>query len=583
MILQALCDYYQRLEADPEADVAPFGYSRQKISFCVILNDDGTLHEIIPETDENSARPQPNSLIVAGGAKPSGAGINPCFLWDNTGYMLGYKPEDDKPERTLQTFDAYRRKHLDLKDVIDDPEFHAVCQFLSQWNPATAAEHPTLTSTNTGFGVFRLRGQTHYVHERQAVRDWWNRQLLVSDAGAIPTVVGQCLLTGEIGPLARLHEPKIKGVSGAQSSGASLVSFNDSAYESFGRSQSYNAPVGEAAAFRYGTALNQLLRSESGRRIQIGDATTVFWTESPTPLEDVFGCIVDPSRVTAEDEAQKNRLRSLLHRIVMGEDVTTLDIGTAETPFYVLGLSPNAARLSIRFWYVCTLHELVAALRQHFADLEIARSERDVEYPAVWQLLRETVRESKDIPPLLSGAIMRAILTNTAYPQMLFSAVIRRIRADRSIGAVRAAILKAFLNRNSRLGISPLTQEISMALDPDRPEPAYQLGRLFAELEKTQQDALPGINDTIKDRYFGAASATPGSVFPRIIRMSQHHLGKLEYGSKIHRERQIQEICGRFDDFPAHLNLNQQGLFALGYYHQRQAIFTKKPKSELVE
>lgn len=578
MILQALNSYYQRLEADPNADVATFGYSRQKISFCVVLNDDGTLHEIIPETDDSSGNPRPKSLIVAGGAKPPGSGINPCFLWDNTGYLLGYKPDDDKPERTLQTFEAFRQKHLDLKGVIDDPEFHAVCEFLSQWNPSDAAQHQTLADTSTGFGVFRLRGQTHYVHERKAVVDWWNRQLIAPDTAAKSTVVGQCLLTGHTGPLARLHEPKIKGVAGAQSAGASLVSFNDSAYESFGRSQSYNAPVSEAAAFQYGTALNQLLRTENGRRIQIGDATTVFWTESPSPLEDVFGCIVDLGRVPAEDEAQKNRIRNLLHRIATGEDVASMEIGDPDTPFYVLGLSPNAARLSVRFWYVCTLQELVSALKQHFADLEIIRSKRDPEFPAVWQLLRETARESKDIPPLLSGAVMRSILTGTAYPQMLFAAVIRRIRADREIRAIRAAILKAFLNRNSRLGISPLAKDISMALDPDRPEPAYQLGRLFAELEKTQEDALPGINDTIKDRYFGAASATPGSVFPRIIRMSQHHLGKLEHGAKIHRERQIQEICGRFDNFPSHLNLNEQGLFALGYYHQRQAIFTKKEK-----
>ncbi|MEO2031344.1 MAG: type I-C CRISPR-associated protein Cas8c/Csd1 [Planctomycetaceae bacterium] len=577
MILQALNTYYQRLEADPNVDVAPFGFSRQKISFCVVLNDDGSLHEITPETDGDSDKPQSKQLIVPGGAKPPGAGVNPCFLWDNTGYMLGFKPDDEKPDRTIQTFEAFRQKHQDLKVAIADSEFHAVCKFLSTWDPTSAVDYETLTETTSGFGVFRVRGQTHYVHERPVIHDWWIAQVAGTEDDSV--VIGQCLLSGEIGPLARLHEPKIKGVAGAQSAGASLVSFNEKAYESYGREQSYNSPVSEAAAFQYGTALNQLLRSENGRRIQIGDATTVFWTESPSPLEDVFACLVDPGRVPAEDAAQKNRLRSLLHRIAAGEDVSKLEIGDEDTQFYVLGLSPNAARLSVRFWYVTTLRGLMAALRQHFTDLEIDCNERD-RFPAVRQLLRETAREAKDIPPLLSGAVMRAVLTGAAYPQMLFAAVLRRIRADREVRSVRAAILKAFLNRTSRLGTSTLAKEITMSLDPDRPEASYQLGRLFAELEKTQEDALPGINDTIKDRYFSAASATPGTVFPRIIRMSQHHLRKLDHGSKIHRERQIQEICGRFDDFPSHLNLNNQGLFALGYYHQRQAIFTKRTKPE---
>ena len=579
MILQSLNAYYRRLENAPDIDIAPFGFSRQKISFCVVLNDDGTLHDIIPEDDGNADKPRPKLLVVPGGAKPSGSGINPCFLWDNTGYMLGFKPDDDKPERTLQTFEAFRDRHLELQESIDDPEFHAVCKFLSKWAPESAADHTTLTEMSTGFGVFRIRERTHYVHERDAVRSWWASQLAGADDNS--AVRGQCLLTGDVATLARLHEPKIKGVSGAQAAGASLVSFNDSAYESFGRSPSYNAPVSESAAFQYGTALNHLLRSESGRRIQIGDATTVFWTESPSPAEELFGFVADPSRVSAEDDVQKDKVRSLLRRIADGASAEDLELGDGDTPFYVLGLSPNAARLSVRFWYVNTLRDLVNAIRQHFRDLAIVRSAHDPEFPAVWQLLRETARESKDIPPLLSGAVMRAVLNGTAYPQMLFAAVIRRIRADREIRAVRAGILKAFLNRNSRLNISPLAKEIPVALDPDRPEPAYQLGRLFAELEKTQEDALPEINDTIKDRYFSAASATPGSVFPRIIRMSQHHLSKLgtnSPGSKVHHEKQIQEICGHFDDFPSHLNLHDQGLFALGYYHHRQNIFTKKQR-----
>lgn len=573
MILQALRAYYDRLAADPNVEISPIGFSRQKVSFCVVLNADGTLHEIIPENDGDAKKPRPKLLIVPGGAKPSGSGINPCFLWDNTGYMLGFIPDDENPDRSRETFEAFRDRHLDLHGEIDDPEFAAVCQFLSNWDPVNASDNKTLAEITTGFGVFRIRGQKHYVHEREAVRSWWEAQQAIADDDQ---VTGQCLLTGELAPLARLHEPKIKGVSGAQSAGASIVSFNDSAYESFGHSQSYNAPVSEVAAFQYGTGLNHLLRSGGGKRIQIGDATTVFWTESPSPAEQLFGFIADPESAPAEDEAQKSTLRTLLQRIAGGERAEELELGNSATPFYVLGLSPNAARISIRFWYVSTLGDLIDSLRQHFEDLSIVRTDRDPEFPAAWQLLRQTARESKDIPPLLSGALMRSVLQGTPYPQMLFSAVLRRIRADRELRAVRAGILKAFLNRNSRAGLSPLAKELSMSLDPERPEPAYQLGRLFAELEKTQEDALPGINDTIKDRYFSAASATPGSVFPILMRTVQHHLRKLEYSSKVFHEKRIQEIAGRLNGFPSHLNLKGQGLFALGYYHHRQDIFTKK-------
>ncbi len=585
MILQALNSYYQRLEADPNADVAPFGYSRQQISFCVVLNDDGTLHEVIPETDGNTVKPRAKQLIVPGQSKSPGKGLNPCFLWDNTGYMLGFKPDDENPVRSIQTFEAFRQRHLDLKSAINDLEYHAVCQFLSKWDPSTAVGHQTLVDTSTGFGVFRLRGQTHYVHERKAVVDWWDSQLSEPDPEGGAAVIGQCLLSGETAALARLHEPKIKGVDGAKAE-APLVSFNDPAYKSFGRDQNYNAPVSVTAAFQYCTALNQLLRYENGRRIQIGDATTVFWTESPSPLEDVFGCIIDPGQVPAEDEAQKNRLRSLLHRIATGQEVASLDIGNADTAFYVLGLSPNAARLSVRFWYVCTLQELVSALKQHFADLEIVRTDRDPEFPAIWQLLRETARESKDIPPLLSGAVTRSILTGTAYPQMLFAAVIRRIRADRQVNAVRAAIIKACLCR-WREGTNERVPTVSC--DNNSREAAYLLGRMFASLESCQIRSRPKesstrYDNTIMDRYFVSAMGTPAIAFVQLLKLVIPHISKF---SKQRKESQpsrklteirtdaerhfVVDLIDRIPSMPTHLTLVDQGWFILGYYQQNAA------------
>jgi CRISPR-associated protein Csd1 len=577
MILQALNELYERWAGDPDSGIAPAGYSQQKIAFKVVINPDGTLHGIESDKLERDGKLVPKSVLVCGSAKPSGSGINPCFLWDNPAYMLGYKPDDPKPERTQEAFEAFRQKHLKLEAAIDDAEFSAVCRFLEQWNPEQASQHAVLVETPTGFGLFQIRGRPGYVHQSSAVKNWWQTQLSPEDGAAAETETGLCLVTGTRSPLARVHDPKIKGVLGAQSSGAAIVSFNFDAVESYGKSQSYNAPVSETAAFQYCTALNQLL-SKPGRRRQIGDATTVFWTAQPCPAEDILPSWASGPTIDEDPEVVENSLNVTLRAIANGQPITHL--GDPSIPCYVLGLSPNAARISIRFWQVSRLDEFIDRIREHHADLQIVKSARDPEFLWLWQILRETARETKDIPPLLGGGLMRAILTGQPYPQMLLAALIRRIRADREINYVRAAAIKACLNRQTRFQIQPLDKELTVALDETRPETAYHLGRLFAALEKSQEDAQPGINATIKDRYFGAASSTPASVFPRLIRLNQHHMGKLEPRFRVAGERRIQSICSRFDHFPKILSLRDQGLFAIGYYHQRQDLFTKKSDSK---
>ncbi len=269
MILQSLNAYYERLEKDPNVDIAPFGFSRQQISFCVVLNKDGSLHEIEDIRDQDEKKRIPKSVVVPGNAKPPGSGINPCFLWDNPAYLLGYKADDSKPERTRQSFEAFRARHVDTEAAMGDAEFSAVCRFLQEWEPSRAADYETLVEISTGFGVFRLRGQKQFIHESDAVQAWWKHQIESIEANDNESdASGQCLVTGADGPLARLHEPKIKGVWGAQLSGAAIVSFNLDAFESYGKQQSLNSPVGERAAFQYCTALNRLLSRNSQQRIR---------------------------------------------------------------------------------------------------------------------------------------------------------------------------------------------------------------------------------------------------------------------------------------------------------------------------
>ena len=565
MILQELCRLYDRLDSDPEANIAKRGFFQQGVAFEVVISSTGELIQI-NDLRESDGKKKP--MFLPGTSRSPGRGLNPLIYgWDSTEYMLGYlnpeKPKGDKREKKLkragEAHRAYKEAMLSRKSEIQHPNYDAFCTFLQSWSPDQAGQHAVLQEVSGLFGVIRIQNQQSYLHELKEVHAPCLQNAVNAD--------GQCLVTGESATIARLHDIKIKGVNGAQSSGAAIVSFNLPAFESYEKSQSKNASVGEPAAFSYATALNYLLERQHRRRVQVGDTCVVFWAAQPSPAEDLFGFGLGGE--AAEDDNRAQELEAALVRIAQGEHPLLRD----GTPFYVLGLAPNASRLSVRFWYRDSVGAFLSHLQQHEQNLSIVRSPKDHARLPLWLLLAQTVRESKEVSPLLGGALLRSILTAAPYPESFLQALIRRNRAERDIRHPRAAAIKAVLIRNYQ-------QEITMILNPDHPKPAYQLGRLFAALEKNQQGALPGINATVKDRFFGAASATPGAVFPRLIRLGQHHIAKLEGGLKVNAEKQVQEIMGRIESFPGHLDLVAQGLFALGYYHQRQDFFTKKDKAQ---
>ena len=589
MILQALHELFGRLESDKNYGIAPPGFSPQKISFRIVLKPDGNLFTIEDARSLNEkGKPQNTVMEVPGDAKPAGAGINPCFLWDNQTYLLGRLPEDQEKKGKIefgkQRFEAFKTRHLELESQINCSEYSAICRFLESWDPARIEEFPILNDVGTGFGVFQIQGEKKYIHDCPTILTWW-RANQPKDSSA---TLGQCLITGESDvAIARLH-PKIKSVTGAQSAGASIVSFNDTAYESYGKSQSFNSPVSEEAAFQYGSALNALLSGPMSKkhRLRIGDTTCVFWTEQASEVEDIFADILGGGSNAineAQDETQRARIQRFLTALRSGGGFSD-DLAPLDTRFYILGLAPNAARLSVRFFHRSTLAELLEKLRDHQRCLNIVREfekpigkrHADPEFPAIWQLLNQTARVSDEIPPLLGGALTRAIIEGTLYPEGLLSAVIRRIHADRTINYLRAAIIKAVLFRNHKTNIP-------IMLDTNQTEPAYLLGRLFSALEKTQEDALGNLNAGIRDKYYSSASATPASVFPRILRTYQHHLAKLQGGARVNRDKLVQEIIASISSggFPHQLNLKAQGLFAIGYYHQRKEFFTKKETETL--
>lgn len=496
--------------------------------------------------------------------------------------MLGYKLEDDNPERSLSAFEAFRQKHLDSELEVNSTTFSAVCRFLQTWKPEKASEHSILSDVSKGFGIFQILGETSYVHQNAAIDRYWKNKVAAIDE---PGSIGQCLLTGEWTEIARLHKPMIRGIA-HRNGDASLVGFNDTAYESYGKEQSFNAPVSKTAAFEYGMALNSLLDGPMRfkHRMILADMTIAFWTDRPSTVEDIFAQFAaygsQVNTEPAQDESLRQKIALFLDALRQGiEKYPEIEKDAGETNFYILGLSPNAARVSVRLFLRTNTRALLDNLRKHYHDISIEpqfginSKLPDPEFPPTWMLLQQTARDSDGIPPILAGPLMRAILLGSRYPDGLYSAVIRRIHADRDINYLRSCVIKGYLNRNQG-------KELSMSLDKERSDPAYRLGRLFATLEKTQGDALGSLNASIRDRFYSAASSTPRSVFPRLLRTYQHHLGKLEGGRKVNRERLVQEIVAPIASFPAHLNLADQGLFAIGYYHQMQNFYQKKESGD---
>lgn len=313
----------------------------------------------------------------------------------------------------------------------------------------------------------------------------------------------------------------------------------------------------------------------------IGDASTVFWSETRSSFESDFAFFFKEPEKDDPDAGTK-KVKALYDSINSGTYIE--DDG--DNRFYILGLAPNAARIAIRFWQVGTISDFSLRIRQYFDDFTIIKPPKEPQYYSIWRILVNvaTQDKSENISPNLGGEFMRSILNGTPYPATLLQACLRRIHSDTEnrVKPVRAALIKAYLNRYYRFYPNQNQKEVNMELDTNQPSIGYQLGRLFATLEKIQEEANPGINATIRERFYGAACATPVTVFTNLLRLKNHHLAKMDNkGRVVNFERLLGEIMGNLTDFPPHLDLHEQGCFAIGYYHQRQAFFTtQKTDSE---
>jgi CRISPR-associated protein Csd1 len=567
-------------------DAPPFGFSAEKIGFLIALNEDGSVANVTDLRVGEGRKRVTASMFVPQPAKRT-VGIISNFLWDKTSYALGVTAGEGK--RTADEHAAFVKLHVSALAASEDIGLLAVKRFLETWTPVrfeTLGWPEEMKDQNIAFALESQRLANICIHDRPAAKELWLR---LGAEGEKNEAV--CLVTGKKQPVSRLH-PAVKGVWGAQSSGASIVSFNLDAFTSYGHEQGDNAPVSEAAAFAYTAALNRFLQRDSGHRIQIGDASTVFWADAEEAnkarlAEAVFEPLFDDE--TAEDlpdideEGQAAEVHEILGKIRQGRSIRSFRPDLADkVRFFVLGLSPNAARLSVRFYLEDDFGEIAERYQRFLDDLRIEPAPRE-SYPALWRYLREIalLGKSENVPPNLAGDWVRSVLSGARYPMTLLSSVLMRIRTDRDVNALRAGLLKAMLIRNFE------REDIPVALDPDYPDKGYQLGRLFAVYERIQTDALgPRVNATVKDKFYGAASAQPRKVFALLDGNAQHHLSKLgkqSPGRRVQLEKLIGEIMdglspGR-DPFPAFFTAQEQALFGLGYYHQRSDFF-KSYKSE---
>ncbi|WP_370676834.1 type I-C CRISPR-associated protein Cas8c/Csd1 [Pleomorphomonas sp. PLEO] len=573
-ILSSLVHAYNGLEGAP-----PFGFSSEKISFLIALDEAGVPVGLPHDLRGEDKKRTPRQLFVPQAIKRT-AGIAPNFLWDKSSYVLGVTAGEGK--RTTDEHAAFVDRHIVDLGGADDPGLVALVGFLKTWTPERFVElgwPQEMKDQNVVFALESERRRDIRIHDRPAARALWAR---LSASGDKSEAI--CLVSGDRAPVARLH-PAIKGVWGAQSSGASIVSFNLDAFTSYGHEQGDNAQVSEAAAFAYTTVLNRFLERDSGHRIQIGDASTVFWADASEAdkereAENIFAGLFEgsaPEEATIDEKAQAALVGTRLAQIKAGEPLSKVAPELADgVRFYVLGLAPNAARLSIRFYYDKDFGTLAENYRRYVEDMRLEPPPRDGS-PPLWRYLVETavLGKRENVPPNLAGEWMRSILAGTPYPLTLLSNVLMRLRSDQDVNTLRVSMLKAIIVRNFSREDTPV------ALQPDYPNKGYRLGRLFAVYERIQTDALGGkVNATVKDKFYGAASAQPRKVFSLLERGSANHLSKLgkqSPGRKVNLEKLVGEIMGAMDPaadpFPASLSAEDQALFGLGYYHQRNDFF----------
>ena len=600
MILQALVRLYNEL--CKQGKIAEEGWGVAKVSYRIILREDGSLKGIIStkkkvkkEEEEKGNRKTkeieiPSEMIVPLPVTRS-VGIRANFLCDGIGFFFGID-DKGKPARAKQCFEAAKEKHHQILDGCESKAAKAVLNFFDTWDVNQAAENPIIKENwedikKSNF-IFQVDGKD--VLDDNFVREAWNQSLQSDEK--LQADRGICLVTGKKKQPISLVHSKIKGVQGAKSSGAALVSFNTPSFCSYGYDgmQGKNAPISKRAAFAYTTALNYLLADRNHTK-QMGDTTVVYWSEHAI---DTYQDLVTKHWSNVPNGMNEKPLNDIMNRLQNGLSVSLNGTGISPNErFYVLGLSPSVARISVRFFLRNTFGEIMRHMANHQERMKLAKASGETGIISLQKVVKAVEipnAEKTSLSPLLTGSLMRSVLQDTPYPESLFQHVMMRIFADNDqttekgrkiykIGHVRAAFIKAYLLKNR---VKHWEGQIQMAVNENCTNIAYVLGRLFSVLENVQEKANPGINTTIKERYFNGACATPAMVFPTLLKLSNAHMGKLEAWQTVYFNKKLGALMEKIsmpdmgEPFPTRLSLEEQGAFVLGYYQETQRRFEKK-------
>lgn len=572
MIIAALVKRYE--QQIKEKKVVGPGWSIADISFGLRLYENGEIADVIDlrtEIESNKKKYLKAIKMAVPEQIKRTSGIVPYFICDNAKYFFGI-------DGNTGQFEAAKKLHLELLKDCDSSAVKAIKNFFENWNPSEVLTHPKLQEylkeLQKGARLVFMFEENFATEYDEIKAAWENHKQKPDDSTQM-----QCAITGKNSPIAIIH-PTIKGVMNANSSGGSIVSFNASAFESYGhddqkgKGKGLNAPISEYATFAYTTALNDLLADKNHVKI-FGDMTVVYWAEENNEqCQNVLDGLLSPSEEKISNETLDEIVKGIKEKSISFNG-TELNY---ENPFYILGLSPNNARISVRLFLQKSFGETIKNIAKHYEDLRIVKSVNELDYLPLWRILNATIpsqAKDKKSSPLMTGAVVKAIMSGQNYPVSLLQNTLLRIRADHDVTYARAAIVKAYLTRNRR-------RENLMSLDENTTDVSYIYGRIFAVLEAIQKKANQGINVTIKDKYFTSACATPTRVFPTLLKLSVHHLRKLDTG-RIYWEKQLTDLMSKLS--PSIKNLStltqeEQGIFILGYYHQMQELYKKKESKE---
>lgn len=585
MILQALEQCYDIMVQDKHYEVAPFGYSKVMCNFAIVIDEKGNFKTILDLREGKKG--QSHTVLLQDGRS---RGIKPYLLCDKSKYIFGKEADSKGKIVQYQAYlEAMYEKHQQVFSGLKNKGIQAVEKFLMRVLEGEELLIPQNHDCYKGaLMIFKLEDEQGYIHENLEVKDCWEKYSNSVEDGDQEKVIGQCLISGKDNVKIADKHTLIKGVMGAQVAGASLSSVNMNSAESYGVQKVYNAPISEETMFKYTTALNSLIASSKNKLI-IGDTTCVFWTEKEITGNNVdvlmglfSGVELEEKKELQMEHNEIKHTKNVLERVLMGLNIEPEILEKEEdTKVYILGLSPNMARLSIRFWYQDTFGHFIEKMKLHYEDMEIVKSDKAKNSVAIRDIFKSIAVQGKNenIPKVTQNALFTAITEGSTYPQGVYTNILIRIKAEAGdewcVNTTRVSYIKAFLKRKYRINqLMEKEGELTVALNENSTSTAYHLGRLFAILEKLQQDAG---NTGLRERYFASASTNPKVVFPAILKLAQSHIAKISKADgSCYMDKLCQDILGEIEEFPTSLSLDDQGLFILGYYHQKQYIYTKK-------